>query len=878
MVTLSEAAQVLEPISGVTNETDLAQGLGMAFGVPECMLSIAGGLGAALLPTTLLGAMALAIQAGKEAALRIIKEIKAKIFALTGLIEDFNFKLKSIFGLANLAQVMGDIAGAIGAVAGTAAAVTENLRELEGELAAIKACLNQLSAFQKIKQGGVSVPSNADDYINKRYATEISQVEFAADFIKKANTALDNIDKVIYDRQQNPDLEPIYLDPSLSAYGALPKESTSEPIFRLVYGPPKSKAGQFILSVDGLYYDSQKGGIPNVTGFVPAEDRYKFEYPSNLGGKGEMVSLKDLDKYVNTIFDLNVVDESPTLQTHYDADHMLQVLIGQKNKQLYDVSSQVTTLLSEGNDLDSAIIINTFESLTSISVHHDNKINKRKKQIEIAIKAPYVFGKNPKFTPGTVPINDFSHLKDLNLPVAFEKQTKLVFSQGDVSGVVLPIKPKYVKPADNKYSVGLDHLVIPTIGVGGIIYDNDAEGPQGTILSLNDSVVTDGLFAIYNFLNADVVSPASTEFTVLNCIASGAVVDNAQLVSVNSTSVFPRGLTIPKLTGMTKISNTNAAVTTYGNYVRLPNTKNFQNLTYKKSGFTFESWVYVPNVLSSVTDIYSDTHYGVSSYHRLLLACENTGGDYTGIDEYKAGLNNSTDVVRGMVIGFTRDRQITKSLIPSNDTADNAAADGMFYIAPTRSVNASSVAFINKASVTGCPSQYEVFKLGIPLTTTIPGTTKKLYDVSSQFMHFAITSKPEDNNISVYVDGVLVSSTTLTDTFGVENGKNLNIPSFIKQNSFTYSLSSTGSPNFAYGPTIPPNSFTPWIVGGGFTDGNYLPSDDSNKGFMGKGHGLNSGLNGHVGSLKFYSRPLTNSEIVDNYNSQKGFFKNIDLT
>ena len=38
---------------------------------------------------------------------------------------------------------------------------------------------------------------------------------------------------------------------------------------------------------------------------------------------------------------------------------------------------------------------------------------------------------------------------------------------------------------------------------------------------------------------------------------------------------------------------------------------------------------------------------------------------------------------------------------------------------------------------------------------------------------------------------------------------------------------------------------------------------------------VSSGLNGHVGSLKFYSRPLNINEVRKNYEAQKGFFKNI---
>jgi hypothetical protein len=46
---------------------------------------------------------------------------------------------------------------------------------------------------------------------------------------------------------------------------------------------------------------------------------------------------------------------------------------------------------------------------------------------------------------------------------------------------------------------------------------------------------------------------------------------------------------------------------------------------------------------------------------------------------------------------------------------------------------------------------------------------------------------------------------------------------------------------------------------------------------MGNNSGLESGLNGFVGSLKFYNRPLNNSEVLSNFNNQSGFFKNIDI-
>jgi len=67
--------------------------------------------------------------------------------------------------------------------------------------------------------------------------------------------------------------------------------------------------------------------------------------------------------------------------------------------------------------------------------------------------------------------------------------------------------------------------------------------------------------------------------------------------------------------------------------------------------------------------------------------------------------------------------------------------------------------------------------------------------------------------------------------------------------------------------------YTPWIVGGGYTDGMYQHGN-----FLGGDRGgITSGLRGHLGSLKFYARALDNSEVSKNYKAQQGFFKNIKI-
>jgi hypothetical protein len=165
-----------------------------------------------------------------------------------------------------------------------------------------------------------------------------------------------------------------------------------------------------------------------------------------------------------------------------------------------------------------------------------------------------------------------------------------------------------------------------------------------------------------------------------------------------------------------------------------------------------------------------------------------------------------------------------------------------------------------------------VLKAAVPVSAAIGATGKYLSSVANQFMHFVVSLNLNEDSLKIFVDGVEMYNQVFSQTFYLERGTSFRCPSFVTPDSFNYSLSSTGSLYFANGPTAP--KFTPWIVGGGFTDGNRV----FNSGFMGPGHGLTSGLKGYVGSIKFYSRPLSTDEVSTNYNTQKGFFKNIDLT
>ena len=82
---------------------------------------------------------------------------------------------------------------------------------------------------------------------------------------------------------------------------------------------------------------------------------------------------------------------------------------------------------------------------------------------------------------------------------------------------MLPINPKFVHSANNQEAGNMEHLAVAEIGKGSIIYSNEASSTVAPTLNITDQITTEGLFAIYNYLESDVVAPSSTEFLVMNC-------------------------------------------------------------------------------------------------------------------------------------------------------------------------------------------------------------------------------------------------------------------------------------------------------------------------------------------------------------------------
>ena len=890
--------------------TDAIGALGMSFGVPSCMLNLAR-QAMALLPSSILTDVRSSIQEGKAAANEVTSAFFKKAMLGTGILEfdteTGTFKFQSDSSWQGIdkddKQKKNNLAGFLGGVQQAisfGAQLYQNYNDVVNEIEAIKDCLGKFSDLQKFSKGNSTdqLPPKTEAEIAAEYEADRAYLAEATDFITKADEAIKNIDSILAERREDPSLEPCFndspeFDSALSAtnFKRCPLEDPTletqdgdgESVFRLTYGPPITTEGLYVLTNDGLYYDSYEGGLDPVflaiSGVVPVGDAWKYDYDPNLGGKGDSISLRELDKFTDNIFDPKRIDDSRGMKTYYDEDHFLAVLKQQRDKHVYDLSADLQEFIDEYGD-DSSIVVNQRNLVMSEIANHNTKINRRKKQIEVAVKAGQVYGdrSSPEFGPGDIPINDFSYLQKYNLGVDLEKQKALTFRQADVDGIVLPLETKFVRPAQDKASsISFNQLKVPTVGKGSILY-SPSGGTEGTVLSLTDSVVTDGLFAIYNFLDTGLELPSSINYNATNC-ATEDMYNNAQLVGASKQALFMSGLAIPYLQGVTKNKSSDpAGASAMGSYLRMPDTPEFRDLTYSSTGFTMECWVHVPNITDGALGWASGVDAATpaaSGLTKVLFGSENVGhnpnasaidhtGEFRDLDRLKN--ERGGEYVRGMVCGFTRDRRITQDEAGySNDNELNSPVSSLsFFVAPTQARDASSASWINSDE---CEDITTFHKMKVDLSATAFG------DVSSQFVLVDLAVEPEKNEVRMYADGSLVATSAMDVVFGTMERVPPSLPSFKKDNSFEYSSTTVDAPTtLREGPRLNP-FYTPWIVGGGYTDGMYY-----NGNFMGGDRGgVISGLNGHIGSLKFYSRALDTREVKRNYDAQQGFFKNIKI-
>jgi len=888
-------------ISWLNSGIPSGAGIVPTFGLPPCILQL-GVQVLSLFPGDALGALTVGINKGINEANIFIAEQQQALLNMFGLDGDGQVD----DGVGGLGGFLDSVLGGIGFAIGAVQAGQQFLNQTIDQINAIEECLNSFKSSQQAAIG-ISPERTSQEQLAVMAFQYQDRIEFAQDFVEQAYDLLEIIGKIQTDRALG-----IVVDPDID-------EAEEDEIFRLTFGPPESKSGSFLLSVDGLYYDSQGrqyadgSEVPTEAdlsslSFVPNTSKWKMDHSPNLGGKGTSVTLGDVDRYVGTLFDINMIDDSKYMKEFYDEDHTIQVILGNKSKLVTDMERDKQNLIASGYDESSAVITNIQQQIFSTIQSFDKKVKKRKKQIEVAVKSYDLFGYEQTFQPGNVPINDFSYLSNLNIDIGFEKQRQLVIDQGEVSGVILPLKPVFVKQATKAKTFSLTPLLIAPIGTGAFQDTPPASSTVLPAITISDDVSQDGLIGIYSFLDAKVEGPASTKTNVPSCNNDGR--QDAQLVGRSAQAVFSKGLGIPLLEGIVSYQGSGTLLTPsgLGSYFRLPSSKEYQDLMFNLKGCSFDYWLHMPGGFSAMNLVeqgietnpsgnaeppeYQKAAWFDYNYYKILLSNENIGGSYqTNPDNMSININS--DTVRGMLMGFTRDPQFTQvgttvsrgydTDIAVNytgiDTADTTTSSA-FFIAPTQSVKDGNgypqVEFIRSGT---CESTLEPF-LGMSVLDTIQ--TKSGYtirDASGAYVHMNVSFDVQADEIRIYLNNEILATSSMSTVFGIETKKPARVPSFIKQEtdpSFSYVKQYVDLPVFADGPRND-TYFTPWIFGGGWTDGLSVDTPSQSGGFMGNSHGFYSGLGGRIGSLKIYGKPLNTSEVNKNFNAHKAFFQNINI-
>lgn len=865
----------IETFSKVTNQGgNVATALGTSYGVPSCIMNLGNEL-LNLLPSNLLGGVRSATAVGRGNADAVVKALSIKLRQLTGIIEfdteDGIFRFvsnSSKLGNDNN-NLLSDIVGFTQSAAAFGAQLYSNYQSTQAQIESLKECFDTFEEYLKFT-GGESANERANlsqtqfnDLIASEYAVEMQQAQGAQEFIDQADDLTARIDAVLVSRLLDPSLEPTRTE----------EEEIIEEIFRLDAGPPKAKQGKFVLSVDGLYFDSQTEGLQPA--LVEIERRkelqqddsiWKLDHDPNLGGRGVPTSIESFNSYFNTILDPRIIDDSSFLKDYYEQDNLLQNLIGQRNRKVFDVSSNIQSLTDTGGS--EAIISNLRQVMISESSHFMEKINKRKKQVELAVKMPNIYGRGQVYPPGKVPVNDFSYLAGINFLMDIEKQRSFILDQADVDGVVLPLETKFTQQIETSNPVVLNHLLLANIPDGVTI--SDAPASSAPSISITDSVSEDSLIVLYNYLTAKTSDTSGIDFNLYNSSEKG-VTYNGQLVGEVS-AIFDQGLGIAYLEGVAMPSATNqSTMERVGSYAKLPERIELQDLLYKRSGATFETWVHVPALDGANFGFNSGVD--VSGLYRLILANENVGivdNVSAQSDILNMSLESGSTVARGLIFGFTRDRRFTQNELPSNLEIDNQTDNLRLVLAPTQSYDSSSAGFLANLD-DACLGTSSWRGMSIDVLETINGMC--LSSVGQEFVQLSVTFSPNTDEVSMYMDGTILATSSYTSVFGVTSNKQTpSIPSILPDNSFEYNstdINVDSSDDVKAGPKLD-EYFTPWILGGGYTDGN------PNGGFMGGEYGGKiSGLKGYLGCTKFYSKPLAQSEIVNNYKATKTFFKNI---
>ena len=861
---------------------------------------------------------------------------------------------------------------------------------------------------------------------------------------EKLQSAMDNNEKFVQKQIIAPFVNNQRVLQSLQAQASGTLEGL-DPVFDLDFGPPISTNQRFVLSRDGLYYNSRTASVPSILPNPVSSDMWNLQYDSNRGGRGLSFTEEDGESTVGTIFDLNTPyeKENPRVANFILYDDVLQQFEDDKMSHMYEVSGYISEILANGYGPTDALVQSYTAQLGAVASVYDGKIRKRKRQVTIAA----IFGRdtflvtdrnhplgeglffryeppqgkafeymlqykqlpaslqsstfftleggqtvlfNTQFnkvvdTPddpnilgkvGTwkeiprIPINDFSYLKQSDIPLASQKNVTL-FSE-DLDTIIAPYQAKYVIAPMGQPSRSIESLAVDPIGLGDWTHRQTSGSLSATTplyKSLTDDIVSDNLVVCYNFLDPEAITQPSGNVYALNNAAEGSNRLDGKLVGFDPSLVFPSGVGQAYLRGTIFDERASQGVDwadIKGSYVRMPNsTKDYSlltpnvpyrgaapldNLFYSQSGITLDFWAYVPNVHKDMDD---------NHRYRLALANENSGP--VGSNYVAATTQSQTSQPGGVIAGGTDFSRTIGMLVgwrdkgsPTNSTrgAYSFTSSGLeFCIAPTVGQNQKyetnpttgwghSVCIAEKWTVSAgvAPTPQQTTEVGMFVPSSLLTTSGYgIQDVSSGYHHINISFDYKRDRVKFHLDGELLTTSSLSDTFGGTPAQ-VKSPTPVKMNLANQTASIFSNDprlesflgNTLYDERCTPERvafpvFTPWIIGGGFSDnipripgtntrpqgflgsntnnthqetlkgdsyssinlgsfGNYIvgqhdpPLSGGEGGTNGSRRQIpRSGLDGFLGSFKIYARPLTTTDAKRNYDSQKGFFHNILL-
>ena len=396
---------------------------------------------------------------------------------------------------------------------------------------------NGLLPEPKLNTSGVS---QALDNIIAELSTNLTEEEkttLKESLVQTASQSMEAFDKFVENALIKPYTE------NKSRINAIPAqiykrpvEKEKEPIFDLVYGPPVASTDRFVLSEDGIYYDSREGGIPSIFMKKITADFWKHEFGPNRGGKGLTYSDAEFDKFADTIFSDSFAETSPKVENFYKYDDILTSLRKDKELELMDVSSTIEDLVASGYSSDSAMVMNYLESYGAVPHSYETQIKVREKQLQLAaIFGPFIVTdethplgpghffeeslplniggmlsplcgtdragninfdegigdtntkhsevNNPKVSDHLIltsleriPVNDFSYLKRSALVPSIDVQERFTLLSSDLDDVIKPMTPKYVTAPEKGISI-IPSFAIPTLA------EMDGLTPPGITLS-----------------------------------------------------------------------------------------------------------------------------------------------------------------------------------------------------------------------------------------------------------------------------------------------------------------------------------------------------------------------------------------------------------